>query len=676
MCSTTPKTKAASPGVKIPSKIQKPVPGGGAGSTVPPIKFKGAPEHIPDLTFIVEPRVTPDDYLNAATIYHTNCGLQPRQIHSIDHMLDLLSADTTQLKRIRLVSHASGEDILVPIFGQTNVRNDRHAFKIHLNAFAESDELGLLTVLDLSLGQDFHGWSMPGIMSMIRNSNPALLAPFDMQAHGIPPRDLERFVSYCCDKSFVAINFYKKNNGNLSGAEKTGLLKAMDALIDIKGKLVEGTKFGTHTVTANDLLQLRNFLTSRNANDLGLAATDLYNYQFDPNNLNIWLLAGAAADSIQNNTNPFRAKLNKVRARFNKQSVIDIRGCRAGVDLDYLRAVQAFMGQPNNMPQVSGPLWYQAFAAANNFHHPANNAAIHTLLQNGTAAAAIRNGFATWLDMTGMTPAHQKSWSDVLTGSAVKFCALDWRNSLPALPLKTPGLTAFNTMNFINAINAVRDFFNVPAGATPSGSTLTTINDFVTNTLTGYKANLLATVDGTTSASTLTNLYTALKQINQDLGQSLVPPTPPNPLKPADIISYQTALINFIDTNKLAAIRTFMTAAKQRIDDANDPGLFYYALQTGIPVFIFSDHETVNDHMVAVNNNRLVVHDLFADDAYRQWPPLLWAEPLPSSNTISTLHPNNADARRFAMMVELPTGGNSHVGACPHPDYMNHIVSV
>src|SRR4051812_35467644 len=123
MCSTTPKTKAASPAVNDPSKIQKTAPGSaggaGGGSGPAPIKFQGAQEHIPQLTFIVQPRVTPDDYLAGATAYHSNCGLQPREIHSIDHMLDMLATDTTALKRIRLVSHANGQDLIVPLFGQT-----------------------------------------------------------------------------------------------------------------------------------------------------------------------------------------------------------------------------------------------------------------------------------------------------------------------------------------------------------------------------------------------------------------------------------------------------------------------------------------------------------------------------------------------------------------------------
>ena len=678
MCSTTPKTKAASPAVNDPAKIQKPAPGssgggGGGGSGPAPIKFQGAQEHVPQLTFIVQPRVTPDDYLAGATTYHTNCGLQPREIHSIDHMLDMLAADTSPLQRIRLVSHANGQDLIVPLFGQTNVQADRHTFRDHLNAFADSDELGLLTLIDLSPGSDYHNWSLLALASMIRSANANLLKPFGMDQNGTPDGDLSRFIRYCCDYSFVNINLFQRNGSGIPAADKAALLKAIRTLIGIRSKAIEGKVFSGHTVTAPDLQALSDYLIQRNATDLGLSGADAYKFVSPAGSLNTLLLAGNAADAVQAG---FRTKLNKVRARFSKTSMIDIRGCRLGTDSDYMRAVQAFMGQPNNVPQVSGPQWYQSFSATNSYHHPATNAQVHTLLQAGAAAANIRAGFATWLTMTGMDPAHTKSWTDALTAPAAKFCLPDWKKALPALPVATPGIDSFKTMNFTDTMNAAGDFFNVPAASRPTAPQLTTINTFVSAKLTGWGPNLFAAVDGTTTPAKLNSLYLALKQINQDLGQSIVPATAPSPLKPADITNWQTQLAAFIDTSSLAPIKTIMAAIKQRIDDTTDAGMNYYALHSGMPVFIFADHEIVNAHRVHVDNHRLIVLDAFADQAYRLWPPLLWAEPLPAGNNIGSLHAADFDARRFAMMVEQPDGGNVSVAACPNQSYMDKITSV
>ena len=261
----------------------------------------------------------------------------------------------------------------------------------------------------------------------------------------------------------------------------------------------------------------------------------------------------------------------------------------------------------------------------------------------------------------------------------MSFCLLAWRAKLPKLPLQTPGLSPFLSMTFRDAIARMAVLFDVPAASTPTGATLNSVNAFVTGPLASYAPNLLVKVDGTTSTSKLNALHAALKTIDNDLGQTFVPTTPPTPLTAANITSYQTALIGYIKSNRLAAVRAFMTATRQRITDTANPGLYYYMVNAGLPVFIFSTYEPgVNNHMVTVLHNILVVHQTYRDVAFRQWPPLLWAEPLPPTNRIATLRANQDDGRRFAMLIEdeIDAAGNSRVAACPHPDYMAKIASV
>ena len=73
-------------------------------------------------------------------------------------MVQLLSAQAARLGRIRLVTHASGDDLIVPLFGETNVPADRHTLKEHLRAFAIDDERGILSILHLNLGGHFFNW--------------------------------------------------------------------------------------------------------------------------------------------------------------------------------------------------------------------------------------------------------------------------------------------------------------------------------------------------------------------------------------------------------------------------------------------------------------------------------------------------------------------------------------
>ena len=640
------------------SKIPANTPGSGSGSGTPPGPpvFDGVPEHVPAQTFIVERRIATDSFINGANAYHTNVGMAPQTIQSIGHMVQLLSSSSSRLNRIRIVTHANGNDMIVPLFGQTNVQADRHTFKEHLRGFADSDERGLLSILGLSLGGHFHGYSRSSVMSMIRSGNAALLAPFGLQASGVPDNNLEQFIFYCCDRAMVNRDWIKKGSANLAANEKAHLLRAMDALISLKAPAGAGAA------------PLRDFLIARTMNDLGLTNADFYSYGIPAGSLNLFLLAGRAADEV---TSGFRGRLNTVRGRFDENSSIDIRGCRAGDDRDYLRAVQAFFGRSGHLPTVTGPRWYQFFGSCNH-SVIANNGALRTLLTTGTGAAAVRAAFEEWAERSRINAQHKTHWLAQLNGNTVNFCRMTWRTTFPPVTLATPGFTPFTTMNFTDAVARIGVFFNVAAGSVPSGAPLTTINTFITTHLSAHFGHLL---DAPTEANK-TSLFTGLKQLNDALSLSLVPATAPAPLNVSHISGYQSALIGHCDANQLQPIRNFMTACRQRIEAAGDPGIAYYMVNSGMPVFLFRTTEAVAAHVVTVTNNRLVVHTDFADAAYRKWPPMLWAEALPAANTIDTLHVTDADARRFAMMVEQPDGGTTTVAACPHPEYADKIVTV
>ena len=57
----------------------------------------------------------------------------------------------------------------------------------------------------------------------------------------------------------------------------------------------------------------------------------------------------------------FRERLNLARQRLDRNSTVDIRGCHAGSDPNYLRAVAALLGNGTSTPHVSGPDRFQGF---------------------------------------------------------------------------------------------------------------------------------------------------------------------------------------------------------------------------------------------------------------------------------------------------------------------------
>jgi hypothetical protein len=671
MCKTSKGTQVASS-----DRLRKVPPNGsvvggtpGSPGSQPVVLFDGRPEHVPELTYIVQRRRPNDDFINGANTYHTNCGLQPQTITSIENLVNLLSASTSLLRRIRIVTHAHPTNMAVDMFERSNVFQ---TLKKYLRGFARDDVSGIYAVLGMNRGQHFIVWDIGNIISRIRSQAPNVLTPFGLSTSGTPPSNLREYIFFCSDHFFVRTNNVKKNNNNLQLAEKNSLLSALSIVIQQTGNDIVGTTFGAHQIIQADLDALRTFVFSMTLADFGFSSIGSYNFTVPPDADDPFLILGRAVVAIQNN---FRTRLNQVKQRFDEKSTIDIRGCRVGQDLDYLQAVREFFGNKDHLPQVTAPQWYQYFGPCNHSDLQ-NNAQIRALLQTGANAADVRAGFDDWARRAQIDSAHKKFWIDLLNDSVIRFCQMNWRTTLPQLPLQTPGLTAFAALSFQGSIGKIQEFFNIAVGPTPSGAALNNIDNFVTNSLSSYAPNLLAQVNASTSAASLQGLYQALRQINQSLGQSLVPAVAPTPLRASDITGYQTALIGFIESNQLAPIRAFMTAAKQRIQDTADPGIFYYMLHIGLPVFVFANRETVNNHIVTVTNNLLVVLHTYADTAYRQWPPLLWVEPLPSSNTIGTMRVMNRDARRFAMMVEAADGGNTRVASCPHPDYMNQIASV
>src|SRR5678815_4407998 len=136
MSSTTPKTKAASPGVNTPSKIQKQPVGGG---TPAPNAFGGFQEPVPDAIFM-STAGTPD-FLASAKKFYTYFGLQPKDIKSIEDLVLLLAdpSNTIIYKRLLIVSHAHPRGMIIPFFTKGVVGTNKEVFR----GFAIDDLEGL-----------------------------------------------------------------------------------------------------------------------------------------------------------------------------------------------------------------------------------------------------------------------------------------------------------------------------------------------------------------------------------------------------------------------------------------------------------------------------------------------------------------------------------------------------
>jgi hypothetical protein len=122
----------------------------------------------------------------------------------------------------------------------------------------------------------------------------------------------------------------------------------------------------------------------------------------------------------------FITNLERMRANISADSWIEVQGCRAGQNRDYLVAMRQFFTGPNGAPRVSAPDWYQYFGHYGYTSVPNTPRALRAQWRRRRVREAL------------------DYWMPIITGNAVPLGA-DWetlRDYLAAgnvLPLSFPG---------------------------------------------------------------------------------------------------------------------------------------------------------------------------------------------------------------------------------------------
>jgi hypothetical protein len=468
MSSTTPKTKAASPGVNTPSKIQK-QPGG--GGTPAPNAFGGFQEPVPDAVFM-STAGTPD-FLASAKKFYTYFGLQPKDIKSIEDLVLLLAdpSNTTIYKRLLIVSHAHPRGMIIPFFTKGVVGTNKEVFR----GFAVDDLEGL-KVLDPFHPKVFN-WNsvIASIMSNIR-SNPAhanALDPFGLKTSGLPGPQLTPFFEECLNFVFVNTPGHVKDiNGNvITTPQRKTFAAFVKELASQRRKKLANTTVDGHPATDSQLQALQDMLTALPLSDLN--AGSVYTMtDFAPGNVNYFPTLDNAVRAVQNG---FHDKVVQMRKRFTPTSAIDIRGCRAGDDADYLLAIREFFDKPGTPDlKASAPRWFQSYPPLA-WERPANRHEVSTFVSgkiflNTVAHDEQLTKAKAWAALIKIDPLHTDFWTTLFEGTPANFLTLTWRNSIPPLFIPTPGLAALQPLSLGDLVSKLADMFNVPAGSVPNAS--------------------------------------------------------------------------------------------------------------------------------------------------------------------------------------------------------------
>jgi len=494
MCSTTPKTKAASPAVNAPAKIQKPVPGTGTG-TPPANAFGGFQEHVPTAVFL-STAGTPE-FLASAKKFYTYFGMQPTDIKSIEALVELLAAvsNTTIYKRLLVVSHAHPRGMIIPFFtGGVNGTN-----KEIFRGFARSDLDGLQVINPFN--PPVFNWDFISIMTNIRANaaHKAVLTPLGLDTND-PQGTVQNFFSECFNYVFVNTPGHVKNSGGglVNTTQRNTLAAFVAEIVNQLGKKIVNTNVNGHTVTAPQLDALKTMLKGLSLGS-DLNAGSVYALtDFKPDNMNYYPTLDNAVRAVKNG---FHDKIVQMRKRFQPASAIDIRGCRAGDEGDYLLAIREFFDRPDD-PRltVSAPRWFQSFPVlgwfAPNNRAEVTNALTHTIFSGTVGHDEQMKGARAWAKLLKVDPLHTDFWSGLFGGTPAAFAALSWRSNIPALFIPLKGLADLIPLDLHAVIAKLTDMFNVPAAAVPNASQIAAKDATALQTFMTAAKESLETKDG------------------------------------------------------------------------------------------------------------------------------------------------------------------------------------
>lgn len=497
MCKSTKGTQAASAGNAV-RDIQPNTAGGGGTPPPPANAFGGFQEHVPDAVFTSTAGT--QAFLQSANRFYTFFGLQPQDIASIEALVILLAnpANTTTYRRLLLVSHAHPRGMIIPFFtGGVNGTN-KEVFR----GFAKSDLDGLKMLNPFDPPIFLWDSVFSVVMDNVRANAAAApaLTPFGLQSSGSPGGDLREFFKQCFDYVFINTPGRIKNNANanITAGQRTICTRFIGEIINQIGKKVVGTSVNSHTVTQPEIDALKTALTHLTINDLNVGTHTYALSGFGPDNMNYYPTLDNAARAVHDG---FHNKIVQMRQRLTPTSAIDIRGCRAGDDPDYLTAMREFFDRPND-PRLtaSGPRWYQSYPPLG-WQRPANrndisNYLSHRIFSNTVAHDEQMAGARAWAALIKVDPLHTTFWSTLFGGPPAAFISLSWRSNIPALFIPTPGLAALNGLSLADVIAKLADLFNVPAASVPSASQITSANAAAMQTFMTAAKGSLETGDG------------------------------------------------------------------------------------------------------------------------------------------------------------------------------------
>ncbi len=653
----------------------------GAGSPFPtgPAPLVGSPDFLPQVTFIATPTSNDNGFIGNAETFHRNSGLNPISINSIQHAVELLNnsaqTGTGVLDHFRIVSHFFVDDEL-PGVAPSNIKiamlneSGRGVLKHHLNGWAQSNYEGLKSMIsllvlsggNLTLNPGVYGGPLTIIMGRLRPTHNALLdlVPTD-PIDGEPTGLLNDFFRFA--------------------ASKWLLTTFPTFLPTIRTELM-----GAYTLLLNDVKPRISQLTQANLTTLETAIIGLGDFgavtNVGPSNLPYFtanMRAGVAAFNAN-----FFAAITTMRQRFNQFSTVDIRGCQAGNDPDYIRAIRRFFGTSDTVrPSVTAPTRFQRFNSIGNVTGLDTRADIDSLWNSGITpfnASTLHTQFETWANGFGINQAHKDFWVATFGLPVLQFCKVAWKANIPA---RAAGLTisrldGFANANFEQALALLDDIFFFATAEKPNTAQRNAIVAVLPN-LDTWISQLGATIPDAATEPQMTTTFNNLKGIYENVDPRtanasftsgrVIPRTAPSPLTVAQLRTWQTALRNFIDTDTHSIFAKILTMKSVGTAQANDAKFrIRYFLRLGLVFQLYHATSTNFNQQLIIAITDSSGTNRRQNEAVRHWIRSQWRGVNPP-NIPATINWDNG--RNTAWIVEGRQQGPAYV--CPHESYDQHL---
>lgn len=485
MCKTTTGNQTAAAPEKV--RTARRAPGGGGSGPPPeaPNAFHGKSERVPEVAYI---RERPgDQFLGSAKTYYQLFGIDVGELDSIEQVVVQVANNTTVFQRFVIVSHANPRGMLIPFFLNGVKGTSKEIFR----EFAKSDldGLRLLVPFELSVGH-LARWNniLPSLITLVKSKSATVLTPFGVTNSGDLSGDLLDFFKFAFDIVYMRDPGRVRRNasqaGGLTPAQRTTLENFIgEILIQLTPKVM-----AARHVTEAQVQTLRTVITSITYAELNVPDANP-ELGLDDESMNDFPTLTAVVTAIHNE---FRKKLNAARTKINASTLIDIRGCRAGQDADYVEAIREFFGTGDQKPMVTAPRHFQSYPKIA-FHLPLTRAHITSWLSGNNwnqTSSQMKQAFTTWAELIRLRPLHYDFWLALFRGEATRFDALAWRNEIPALFIPTPGVAQLTGLDLAGVIGKLKDYFNVPNAQVPNAAALTGANR-----LTAIKTFMTAAAD-------------------------------------------------------------------------------------------------------------------------------------------------------------------------------------